>query len=145
VLEYQEMERVGSQMPESDRHEKRDIKVVRVAVVGVALLSVIALAGHVIPWLVFKIMSEKTQGAEAPSPLAEMRQLPPPPRLQPHPQRDMARLRAAAEQQLNSYSWVDRPNGVVRIPIERAMNLILERGLPRPQPLDAAKPPAKKP
>lgn len=31
---------------------------------------------------------------------------------------------------LDSYGWVDRSNGVVRIPIERAMDLIVQRGLP---------------
>ena len=32
--------------------------------------------------------------------------------------------------ELNSYGWVDRTNGIVRIPIDRAMDLILQRGLP---------------
>jgi hypothetical protein len=31
---------------------------------------------------------------------------------------------------LNSYGWVDKEAGVVRIPIERAIELTLERGLP---------------
>jgi hypothetical protein len=31
---------------------------------------------------------------------------------------------------LKSYGWVDKQNGVVRIPIERAMQMTLERGLP---------------
>ena len=33
-------------------------------------------------------------------------------------------------QKLGSYGWVDRSNGIVRIPITRAMDLILQRGLP---------------
>ena len=38
------------------------------------------------------------------------------------------------EDQLYSYGWVDEKAGVVHIPIERAMDLIVERGLPtRPQ------------
>jgi len=38
------------------------------------------------------------------------------------------------EDQLYSYGWVDEKAGVVHIPIERAMDLIAERGLPvRPQ------------
>lgn len=38
------------------------------------------------------------------------------------------------EDQLNSYDWVDEKTGVARIPIERAMELTVERGLPvRPQ------------
>ena len=31
---------------------------------------------------------------------------------------------------LGSYDWVDQKNGVVRIPIERAMELLAQRGLP---------------
>jgi hypothetical protein len=31
---------------------------------------------------------------------------------------------------LNSFGWIDRSNGIVRIPIDRAMDLILQRGLP---------------
>ncbi len=31
---------------------------------------------------------------------------------------------------LNSYGWVDKANGVVHIPIERAMQIAVERGFP---------------
>ena len=31
---------------------------------------------------------------------------------------------------LGSYDWVDQKNGVVRIPIDRAMDLLAQRGLP---------------
>lgn len=34
------------------------------------------------------------------------------------------------EDQLNSYGWVDQQTGVAHIPIRRAMDLIVERGLP---------------
>jgi hypothetical protein len=34
------------------------------------------------------------------------------------------------EKQLRSYGWVDEKDGVARIPIERAMELIVQRGLP---------------
>lgn len=39
-------------------------------------------------------------------------------------------LYAAQNEQLNSYGWVDRSNGIVRIPIDRAMDLLAQRGLP---------------
>lgn len=43
-------------------------------------------------------------------------------------------LRATEEAALTTYGWVDRPNGIVHIPIDRAMDLILQRGLPtRPE------------
>jgi hypothetical protein len=43
---------------------------------------------------------------------------------------DLASLHEREELYLNNYSWVDRSQGKVRIPIERAMELIAQRGLP---------------
>jgi len=40
-------------------------------------------------------------------------------------------LRASEQDTLESYGWVDRKAGVVRVPIERAFELVLERGLPK--------------
>jgi hypothetical protein len=56
--------------------------------------------------------------------------LPPEPRLQTNPKQDLRDLRALEADTLDHYSWVDRNGGVVRIPIENAMRLTLERGLP---------------
>jgi hypothetical protein len=39
-------------------------------------------------------------------------------------------FRLKEEQTLNSYGWVDEKAGVVRIPIDRAMQLLAQRGLP---------------
>jgi len=54
----------------------------------------------------------------------------PQPREQISPRLDLEALRAREEAELNSYGWVDRKAGVVRIPIERAMELLLQKGLP---------------
>jgi hypothetical protein len=64
----------------------------------------------------------------------------PEPRIQAAPADDMARLRAEHEAVLRSYAWVDREAGVVRVPIDVAMKLVLEEGLPVRQPETA--PPA---
>jgi hypothetical protein len=59
------------------------------------------------------------------------RHLPPPePRLQADPAADLRVMRAAEDAELNEYGWVDRSRGVIRLPIERAMALLLLRGLP---------------
>lgn len=42
----------------------------------------------------------------------------------------MTALISRQTEQLDSYGWVNRSNGVIHIPIERAMDLLLERGLP---------------
>ena len=54
----------------------------------------------------------------------------PQPQLQTSPSLDLRAIRAAEEEALNSYGWVDKQNGVVRMPIERAMELLAQRGLP---------------
>jgi hypothetical protein len=56
--------------------------------------------------------------------------VPPEPRLQTNPREDLRQFREQEDAILNSYGWVDRPAGVVRIPIEDAMKLMLRRGLP---------------
>jgi hypothetical protein len=43
---------------------------------------------------------------------------------------DVADLHAREDLLLNNYSWVDESQGKVRIPIERAMELLAQRGLP---------------
>jgi hypothetical protein len=54
----------------------------------------------------------------------------PEPRLQPDDVRDMDVFRRSEEKILHSYSKVDANGETVRIPVERAMELIAERGLP---------------
>src|SRR4051812_49226807 len=56
--------------------------------------------------------------------------LPPEPRLQVAAKADLDGLHAAENERLERYGWVDRDRSVVRIPIERAMKLLSERGLP---------------
>ncbi len=64
-------------------------------------------------------------------PLAQgVSQAPPAPRLQTQPFKDVFQLKTEQRAQLHGYGWVDKANGVVHIPIERAMTLTLERGLP---------------
>jgi hypothetical protein len=71
--------------------------------------------------------------------LKQMTQSFPTPRLQGDDgNQDTADLHAREDLLLENYSWVDRSKGTVRIPIERAMELIAQRGLPvAPQPQQA--------
>ncbi|OFW11631.1 MAG: hypothetical protein A3F69_06365 [Acidobacteria bacterium RIFCSPLOWO2_12_FULL_66_10] len=55
---------------------------------------------------------------------------PPLPNLQKQPFKDIFQLRQAEAAQLGSYGVVDREAGVVHIPIDRAMELMLQRGFP---------------
>jgi hypothetical protein len=63
--------------------------------------------------------------------LAKLTQQFPTPRLElDDGNEDLAALHEREDLLLNYYSWVDKPGGAVRIPIERAMELIAQRGLP---------------
>ncbi len=58
----------------------------------------------------------------------------PQPRLASNERLEINDFRVHEEQTLNNYGWVDEQAGVVRIPIDRAMQLLAQRGLPtRPQ------------
>ncbi len=56
-------------------------------------------------------------------------QLPPAPRLEQNPRVDGDRIITEATERLESYGWVNERAGKAHIPIERAMELILEHGL----------------
>jgi hypothetical protein len=62
--------------------------------------------------------------------------LPPEPRLQQFPRADILSFRLGEETMLQNYGWVDKAAGTVRIPIQEAMRLVLERKMlqSRPQP-----------
>ncbi|HUB30705.1 MAG TPA: hypothetical protein VL967_13455 [Terracidiphilus sp.] len=63
--------------------------------------------------------------------MAELTQQFPTPRLQTDDgNQDVADLHQREDLLLDHYSWIDQSQGKVRIPIERAMELIAERGLP---------------
>jgi hypothetical protein len=67
--------------------------------------------------------------------VAEMTQSFPTPRVQSDDgNQDVADLHAREDLLLSNYTWIDQSKGTVRIPIERAMELIAQRGLPVAQP-----------
>jgi hypothetical protein len=57
-------------------------------------------------------------------------QVPLQPTIQVNPIQDLQQIRATQRANVEGYGWVDRESGMVRIPVERAMELLLERGLP---------------
>lgn len=57
-------------------------------------------------------------------------QPPPIPVLQRAPTEDVAEVMAQQAEHLRRYGWVSEEEGVAHIPIERAMRLLVERGLP---------------
>jgi hypothetical protein len=76
------------------------------------------------------VFSEEEEKTEVPPPMTREPQEVPGPHLQKTPGEDLQQLRAYEGPKLNSYDWVDRDKGVVRIPIDRAMELVVRKGLP---------------
>jgi hypothetical protein len=60
--------------------------------------------------------------------------LPPAPNLQVTPASDLDQLRAEEDLRLNTFDWVDKEQGVVRIPVQTAMEVVVKQGLPAQLP-----------
>lgn len=127
-------------------HEQSDAKNRPLILFGVAL-TVLAIAAFAGMRALFVSFSERQAALDVPRhPLAAQIEVPPEPRLESMPGYDLGPLGAngerpfatrglavyRAEEQaiLESYGWIDRPTGVVRVPIERAIELTLKEGLP---------------
>ncbi len=54
----------------------------------------------------------------------------PEPRLEENERTELRSYSEEEQQRLATYEWVDKSKGIVRIPINRAMDLIVQRGLP---------------
>ncbi len=112
------------------RHEPDEVSARRALAAGVGLFGIIAVA-LLMSWGAYSA-SRSLSSSPASKPLTFTRPdvLPPPPRLQQDPHADLVRLRAAEDSILTTYGWVDRDSGLVRIPIARAMEMLVEKGLP---------------
>jgi hypothetical protein len=94
------------------------------------ILAVILIVVFVSMRFAFGVFTKMTpMGANA-APFEDSRVLPPRPRLQVEPQKEIHAYCDGQAAILNSYSWVDANAGIVRIPIDRAMQLTLKQGLP---------------
>ena len=116
-------------------HETSDVNFRGILGFGIGLV-IVAIIIHFLVWLMFVYFgTRESQLAAREFPLAAEQQnrLPPEPRLQANPKQDLADLRRNEDAILGSYGWVDQNAGIVRIPIDEAMKLTLERGLPARQ------------
>lgn len=105
----------------------------RPIVLSVVLLAVFTLiftaAGHLV---YFGLAERQLAASPEPSPLAEQyaAKAPPEPRLQIHPKADLDALHAKEDAILFSWGWEDKEKGTARVPIERAMQMIVAKNLP---------------
>ncbi len=97
---------------------------------GVGLFTVIGFSFLLIIGLFNFLESWHGKSSKPVSPLAESQQPPSGPRLQVDPELDLVQFKVIEDSLVNSYGWVQKEAGVVRIPVDEAMKLMLQRGFP---------------
>jgi hypothetical protein len=108
-------------------HETTDVNVWAVGkfAIGLVVVCVVSI-GLLFGLLKFFQSREETSVANT----VEPTKLFPQPQLQKTPIPDLKAIRAEEDKLLNGYAWVDQPKGVVRIPVDRAIEVLAQRGLP---------------
>ncbi|HUM02987.1 MAG TPA: hypothetical protein VL084_11915 [Thermoanaerobaculia bacterium] len=111
----------------------------------VAFLLVLVAASLVSMWALFAFLKrEIVRSQPSAPPLAGAREtpLPPEPRLEGPPGLQLQTLRTKEDAVLATWGWVDRTKGIAEIPVDRAIEIAAERGLPirygNPAPAPAA-------
>ena len=97
-------------------------------VVGTALTCAVAMA---LTWGMVMYASrhaEEARPAPSPLPAANERRVPTGPLLQDDPEAELEALHKEMQALQEGYGWVDQASGVVRIPIDHAIDLVVERG-----------------
>jgi len=135
-------------MPDTDRsphrqaaYEQRDVKSRHVYLYGAILLVLVVICGVFVDWF-FQRLKTGADAAQTPAPAAALRATvqdkASPPAFAMYPARNLAQFRQAEDEFLSSYGWADSQAGKARIPIKRAMALLVEHGLPAVPPAVAA-------
>jgi len=112
-------------------HETADASVRGIIYTGIGLAAMCVLAGLLV-YGIFQYLAAHPVTTAPSNPMAETgrQQFPPTPRIEEHPAIELKDLHAQEDLILSTYGWTDKKAGVVRIPIDRAMELELERGFP---------------
>jgi hypothetical protein len=113
-------------------HENRDIRVRPVMWMGLILLLGTVASMVLMDWM-FDILNraeEISQPAPASARAGEAPAAAGQPRFVMFPAQNLQEFRQAESQYLNTYGWVDREEGIARVPVERAMDMLVEGGLP---------------
>jgi hypothetical protein len=138
------------------QHEESDVNVRGIVGFALGLALCIGLSSLVLYGVFESLRDHFTPTPVHPSPLIGVREpaepqnspeLFPEPRLQVDYSADLEAVRQQWDKQLHSSGWQDKKAGITHIPIEDAMRLTLERGLPaRPtgQPMEGAQPAGKR-
>ena len=108
--------------------DPRDLSVKGIGGFGIGLVLILVVAAALM-WWTSAFLRGLEEAKDPPPPVLEEARAPytpPGPQLQADPEAELIELRAREDLILNSYSWVDRDAGLAQVPIERAMELLVE-------------------
>jgi hypothetical protein len=119
-------------------HERRDVNVLQISAFGIGLLLGCVVVVFAM-WAMFDFFYARENAKNESNPSALMmkdqNKLPPEPRLQAEPKIELKDLRSDEEAILGSYGWVNPDKGILRIPIDQAIDIVAQKGLPsKPSP-----------
>ncbi len=105
----------------------------RVRVFAAAFAALICLAAGLdltVRFVVSRLLTARQKAELAPVTFYPAENAPPEPRLEANPIQDLQDLHKKEDALLNRYRWIDKPKGIVQIPVDRAIVLLAQRGLP---------------
>jgi len=115
----------------AQRHETSDAHFKSVLMTGIGLLGLMVL-GLLLSWGVYAFFKQHTAepGMHAETLThPDLSRLPPGPNLEADPHKSLVELRREEDSILTGYGWVSKDSGIVRIPVDRAMSLIVQKGM----------------
>jgi hypothetical protein len=117
--------------PAGIHHETSDVHVRPLAWLGVGLAALILISMLAVKGIFEFLDWQQARNDVVPPPMMIQRpQQPPEPRLQTTPVPNRKLIVEQENKLLTTYGWVDSKSGVARIPVDQAMKLLAERGLP---------------
>lgn len=111
-------------------YEERDVAAGKIWIFSAAAFAAGLLASIFLVWGLMVYWGHHPFSTVQSSPTALPGMEPPPPVLQSDETLGLDRYLTGQDQVLGAYEWKDRGAGTVRIPIDRAMEILAERGLP---------------
>jgi hypothetical protein len=111
------------------RHEPSDVGARGLLLFTLTLLFTVALIMLIAKAVLDHLIASRPQPV-APVAAVGPSLLPPVPRLQSSPDVALHELRTREDQEMTSYAWVDRQAGLIRLPVDRALELVANRGVP---------------